>query len=704
MSWKDLKIGKKLYIGFGVVLALLVIASIFNYNSFTQISKFTKQAEDANGNQLFFTEKEVDHLEWLNNLKMTFLDEEVTTVTVETDPHKCGLGKWLYGDEAKRLRAEDPEIARLLDEIEEPHRHLHESASEIKAHYRHFDTKLADILADKWVLHLKWAQDLSNSLLFKDVFSGGLDPHKCPFGSWYYSYETDDKDAAEMLLKFEEPHRRLHEVAARIVRLQKNGDYTTASNLYSREFLPALNEFSDSYDQIHVWIADLVKKQEKANQIYEQKTEPSVGQTQAIMADVKDHFSNQSQESAQSLHAAISKTVTMMIVISLVAIVIGIGAAYFITRGISKPVSEISQIADDIAVGNVDHTIELNSKDEIGLLAQSFRKLIDYMKELSAAAQSIAENDLTVSVTPKSENDVLGNSFATMINNLTEMVTVLNDNASQLVSAASEVASSSEQMSRGAQDQTSQVSQISTAIEEMSATIVESSKNAGEASDASRTAADTATSGGRLVSDTIEGMQRIDQVVRESSGSIGQLAKSADQIGEIIGVIDDIADQTNLLALNAAIEAARAGEQGRGFAVVADEVRKLAERTGKATGEITEMIKGIQEETSGAVNAMESGMNEVGQGRDLADKAGNSLTEIVNMSQQVMDMIQQIATASEEQSAAAEQISKNIEAVSAITRETASGAEQSASAAEQLNRQAEDLKSMVAKFKVTQNA
>ena len=195
-------------------------------------------------------------------------------------------------------------------------------------------------------------------------------------------------------------------------------------------------------------------------------------------------------------------------------------------------------------------------------------------------------------------------------------------------------------------------------------------------------------------------MQKIADVVRESGESIGKLSKSADQIGEIISVIDDIADQTNLLALNAAIEAARAGEQGRGFAVVADEVRKLAERTGKATTEISGMIKSIQNETAEAVKGMEAGTTEVEQGRELADKAGNSLNEIVNMSQRVMDMIQQIATATEEQSSAAEEISKNIEHISTVTEENAKGAEQSAAAAEQLNRQAEGLKQIVSEYKV----
>jgi methyl-accepting chemotaxis protein len=399
---------------------------------------------------------------------------------------------------------------------------------------------------------------------------------------------------------------------------------------------------------------------------------------------------------------ASAKTLAMVFVFG--AILFGIAVAFFIARGISRPVSQMASIAQEIAVGDVEHNITLESRDEVGVLAESFRKLIEYMKELATIARAVAANDLTVIVEPKSDRDVLGTSFKTMTENLTGMVRQLGDNATQLVSAATEVASSSEQMSRGSKDQTDQMAQISTAIEEMTATIVESSKNAGEASEGARGAAETAGTGGQVVSDTIQGMQRIAGVVRESAESIGKLAKSADQIGEIIGVIDDIADQTNLLALNAAIEAARAGEQGRGFAVVADEVRKLAERTGKATGEITGMIKGIQDETTEAVRSMETGIQEVDNGRSLADKAGNSLNEIVTMSQRVMDMIQQIATATEEQSSAAEQISKNVENVSSIARESASGAQQSAAAAEELNRQAEGMQRMVAQFKISHQA
>ena len=390
------------------------------------------------------------------------------------------------------------------------------------------------------------------------------------------------------------------------------------------------------------------------------------------------------------------------IFVTITASLVGLFIAYYFQRTISRPIQQLATDAEAMSVGKLDLTVSYKSKDEIGQLTKTFQSLVDYLRSLANAATAIADRDLTVRVEPRSDGDVLGNAFRSMVYNLIGMITKLQDSTVQLASAASQITSSAEQMAKGAKSQSDQVTQVSSAVEQMTATIFESAQHANQANDASRHASETATSGGEVVSRTVDGMQRIAAVVRSSADSIGKLASSADQIGKIINVIDDIADQTNLLALNAAIEAARAGEQGRGFAVVADEVRKLAERTGTATAEITTMIKGIQTETAEAVGSMESGIKEVDAGRELADQAGNSLNEIVAMSQQVMTMIQQIATASEEQSSAAEEISKTIDKVNTITKETASGVEQSASAAEELNKQAESLKEMVSSFRLSE--
>mgnify|MGYP006278677755 CR=1 FL=1 len=399
--------------------------------------------------------------------------------------------------------------------------------------------------------------------------------------------------------------------------------------------------------------------------------------------------------------AALNRELVKMLVIGLLGTLVLMGASYWIARRISRRVARGSAIATAMAQGDIQQEINIDGNDEIGELGRSFSALSRYLNEMSEAAGRIANRDLTVTIEPKSERDVLGQSFQTMAANLSEIVQQLGASAKQLVEAAAMISDSSANISDGVRSQAEQITQVSSAVEQMTATIQESSQNAGQASQASQNASKSATAGGEIVTNTIQGMQKINEVVRSSAESIAELARSADQIGQIISVIDDIADQTNLLALNAAIEAARAGEQGRGFAVVADEVRKLAERTGKATGEISGMIKGIQQQTESAVGSMESGVQEVDRGRELVDTAGGSLKEIVTESQKVLDMIQQMATAAEEQAAAAEEISKTIGSISEGTDNTARGSEQSAEAARNLNQQAEELNQIVARFTVS---
>ena len=324
------------------------------------------------------------------------------------------------------------------------------------------------------------------------------------------------------------------------------------------------------------------------------------------------------------------------------------------------------------------------------------------IRELVAQAEAIAAGDLTVEVTIQSRDEVgqLAAAFKRMVDSLRTMLGDIMSSTEAVASATTQISSSTEEMAAGAQEQSSQAAEVASAVEEMTKTIVENSRNASSTAETAKLARGAAEQGGKVVAETVAGMETIASVVRRSAVTVQELGKSSDQIGEIVGVIDDIADQTNLLALNAAIEAARAGEQGRGFAVVADEVRKLAERTTKATKEIAEMIKKIQADTQGAVQSMREGTTKVDEGIVLADRAGKSLHEIVEISQKVTDMVAQIAAASEEQSAASEQISKNVEGISAVVNQTSTGTQQIAQTTEDLNRLTERLKQLVTRFRI----
>ncbi len=330
-------------------------------------------------------------------------------------------------------------------------------------------------------------------------------------------------------------------------------------------------------------------------------------------------------------------------------------------------------------------------------------KVILPVKEGSDVLAIMAKGDLTVRMTGdyKGDHQLIKNSINTLGDSLDKALSDVSEAVAATASASTEISSSTEEMAAGAQQQTQQASEVSGAIDEMTKTIMDTSKNASLAANTAKSAGDNAREGGKVMMETIAGMNRIAEVVKHSASTVEALGKSSDQIGEIVQVIDDIADQTNLLALNAAIEAARAGEQGRGFAVVADEVRKLAERTTKATKEIAVMIRQIQKDTAMAVESMQTGTDEVEKGKTMADKAGESLREIITGAEKVVDVATQVAAASEEQSSAAEQIGKNIEAISNVTAESASGTQQIAHAAEDLNRLTQNLQELLVRFTLT---
>jgi methyl-accepting chemotaxis protein len=441
-------------------------------------------------------------------------------------------------------------------------------------------------------------------------------------------------------------------------------------------------------------------------------TMPAVGEDGALHADdrltIRRPIVSESKEigavfvqtDLTEVRARLIEFIGISLVVLLATSLIGLLVAARFQRSFSRPIGELKSGAEKLAVGNLDFDLTYESRDEIGRLAVTFRDLKKYLEDLTRAAEQIAVNDLSGGVSPRSDRDVLGNSFNHMIANLRSVVTQFSDHAKGLVSAAVDISEASEKVSAGARDQADQVSEVTAAVEQMTATIVEASRNAGEANCASREAADTAGTGGEIVRETIQGMMNIAEVVRTSADSIGELADSAQKIGDIIGVIEDIADQTNLLALNAAIEAARAGEQGRGFAVVADEVRKLAERTAKATKEISGVILGVQNKTGSVVQSMESGLIQVEKGRELADQAGSSLQEIVIMSQKVMNMIRQISEASNQQSQVAENVSQRIEAISTVTSSASKQSFDALTAARDLHQRAENLQTMVDRFKL----
>jgi methyl-accepting chemotaxis protein len=425
---------------------------------------------------------------------------------------------------------------------------------------------------------------------------------------------------------------------------------------------------------------------------------------------------------------------------------------------LTRPLASLVKTSEALAVGDVEQKVTVRSNDEIGQLAYSYSKVVDYMKETASVVTKVANGDLAVEVKPRSDQDAFGNAFSQLLSgqreligkvksvaaNVSEASKQLTKAAEQTAQATQQIAGTIQQVARGAGEQSTSLQETATSVDQLShaidqiaagsqqqakavdeaTSVVEKVSAAIEAVTANAQAgaeewentAESAIGGAQKTHETVAGMDKIRKAMELVSARVTDLGERSGEIGKIVATIDDIAAQTNLLALNAAIEAARAGEQGRGFAVVADEVRKLAERSSVATKEIASLVNGTQAGVREAVNAMQQGTREVEDGYKLATDAGGALDDILARSQNVKKQVAEISVAAqglkdlghdmvetiekinkiaEENAAATQQMTASSSVVSRSVEATAGIAEENSAASEEVSASVEEMSAQV---------
>jgi methyl-accepting chemotaxis protein len=426
----------------------------------------------------------------------------------------------------------------------------------------------------------------------------------------------------------------------------------------------------------------------------------------------------------------------------------------FVHYVLSKPLNSLLGTSEALALGDVDQEVTIRTSDEIGRLAKAYSGVVDYMKETAGAVSKVADGNLAVEVEPRSERDAFGSALSHLISrqreliakvksiaaNVSEASRQLTRAAEQTAQATQQITGTIQQMAKGTAEQSGALQETAGNVDQMAAAVGqiadgsrEQAKGVDEATDIVRkvstsisavsgnaragaeawqSTAASAREGARMTHDTVDGMGRVKHAMDAVSDRVSELGERSGEIGKIVSTIDDIAAQTNLLALNAAIEAARAGEQGRGFAVVADEVRKLAERSSAATKEIAGLVSGIQAGVSEAVTAMEQGSREAEAGYKLAADAGGALDDILERSQSVGRQVEQISAAAqqlqdlssgmvdaidqikrivEQNAAATEQMARNSAEVSKSVEASAAVAEENSAASQEVSASVEEM-------------
>ncbi|MCW8930865.1 MAG: methyl-accepting chemotaxis protein [Gammaproteobacteria bacterium] len=606
MSWKNLKIFSKILLGFSIVLSILIVISSWSYININSMISDGKEVIDGNKLRGNILQREIDHLNWVNQLSQFLNDDNINELELQLDHTKCKLGKWYFGDGRKQAEILVPELKPFLDSLEEPHRHLHESASKIKELYQQADARLPTVLANLEGAHLSWAGQAQNAILTHQNQLGlQLDPKKCGLGKFMYgpkgqAIKEKNPEFAQLLSRIEPFHNKLHEAGHEIEEALTTNDYDAAINIYQENVVPALKGVRGILTTMQETALSQLEGKTKANRVFSESTQPLLNQLVDIFHKVNEVTSENILTEDQMVENGL-QTRQLVLVLSIVAVILGVIIAVFLARAISKPILQAVGFANTVSKGDLTQMVQVDQKDETGQLI---------------------------------------NSLGSMVINLREVVSGVLTATSNVSQGSTQLSDSIQNLSSGASEQAASVEETSSALEEMSANVNQNADNAKQTEKMAESASQQAEEGGEAVRHTVTAMK---------------------DIADKINIIEDIAYETKILALNAAIEAARAGEHGRGFAVVAAEVRKLAGNSEAAANEISDLAKNSVGISVKAGQMLEEMVPTIKKTADLVQEISASSEEQATGINEINGAMTQLDTVTQNNAALSEELASTAE-------------------------------------------
>jgi methyl-accepting chemotaxis protein len=399
--------------------------------------------------------------------------------------------------------------------------------------------------------------------------------------------------------------------------------------------------------------------------------------------------------------APVSFIRNLIIIVGLISLILASLFFYLFSRTISSPLNSVVDAAQQIASGDLSVQVPVEARqDEIGSLARAFTLMIQSLKEKAQIAERIAASDLTVKVTPLSDTDTLGNAFATMVEKLRSQIHQIIEGVNVLASSGSEIMASVSQLTSGASETATSVSETTTTVEEVKQTAEVTNQKARHVSELGQKSVEISRTGLKSIEDTVNGMNRIREQMESIADMVVRLSEQSQAIGEIIATVNDIAEQSNLLAVNASIEAAKAGEQGKGFAVVAQEIRSLAAQSKQATTQVRNILFDVQKAIGSAVMATEQGSKAVEEGVKLSTQAGESIDTLAESVTEATNAAMQIAASSQQQLIGMDQVVSAMENIRESSLQMAASTKQTEKAAHDLHNLGQRLQEIVKLYKV----